>query len=679
MGWNSWDFYGVSVNATILMNVAKAIASNGMAKAGYAYVNSDDAWMLATRDANYRQIANPEKFPDGFAAVTAYIHSLGLKSGLYTSRSPKTCAGFAASCDYEYIDTAQYAEWGIDAVKCDSCGSCRDVLADYAVMQEAIYATGRSMLLSVEGEPPIQNFSLGGHGQMRRVGHDITSNWKSAVSLVDIASGLWPYAHNASAPYADGSWMDLDMMEAGNGAFAPLPSGEPNPLSQMHMGMWCIMKAPLIIGTDILGMDAATLAILTNPDAIAINQDPLGVQARRVAVSLPKNNSLVNTDFDTTAVASLCSLNKPTQLWSFRNTSTGERDLLYLVPCASGDPFQQWTFAGAGGSSSSTMQNVGTGQCVDAAAQFDPGMLLSCNASSSSQQWILQPSSAHLVSTSPSHCLDVYMFSGPDVEMGSCKAPGDNDSNQQWVWDAASNQIRSNSSGAQGMCLSASAGPQGGQLMTTDAEGNVWCLDAGGQSEGGWAARPCESRPGGGGSSQLFSLTDGGNGVVLITGDPSPKVNNQFGASGPVPHSRYIFGESWDGVSSAPWIANLTALLSNGTVPTQIQAAATNLYDDDLVGNVTVGGDFCLDLTTMGLLEVWAGPLVGGKIAVALFNRSPGDDSITAQWADIGASSPAASYAVRDVWAGKDVGTFSGSYTSQVASHTMALLVLTPQ
>jgi alpha-galactosidase len=213
MGWNSWDYFGCGVNATILMNVATEMSQNGMRDAGYVFVNSDDCWMLATRDANGNMVPNPSKFPDGFAAVTAYIHSLGMKSGLYSSRSPKTCAGFMASCDYEYQDAALWASYEIDYAKIDSCGSCREVLADYAVFQEAIWATGRPMVLSVEGEPPIANWSMGGHGQMRRVGHDIQALWKSAVSLIDIASGLWPYAHNASAPHSDGTYNDLDMLE----------------------------------------------------------------------------------------------------------------------------------------------------------------------------------------------------------------------------------------------------------------------------------------------------------------------------------------------------------------------------------------------------------------------------------------------------------------------------------
>lgn len=111
------NYWNVGVNATILIDTGKALVQSGLAAAGYTYVNSDDAWMLAQRDANGFQVANPDKFPDGFQAVASYLHSIGLKSGLYTAKGPTTCAGFAASCDHEFQDASQWASWGIDYVK----------------------------------------------------------------------------------------------------------------------------------------------------------------------------------------------------------------------------------------------------------------------------------------------------------------------------------------------------------------------------------------------------------------------------------------------------------------------------------------------------------------------------------------------------------------------------------
>ncbi len=153
--------------------------------------------------------------------------------------------------------------------------------------------------------------------------------------------------------------------------------------------------------------------------------------------------------------------------------------------------------------------------------------------------------------------------------------------------------------------------------------------------------------------------------------------NNDPGASGPIAHSRYIMGYGWLPSSMASYLGNLTALLSNAT--STLQADADDILDDDLLGNVTVGGDFCLDLSTMGNLEVWAKPLTGGRIALALLNRSPANDSITANWSDIGAPSASQQYAVRDIWQAADMGVFSSSYTAPVVAHGVAFLVLTPQ
>ena len=117
MGWNSWNLWSCRVNATILQSTAQAMHDTGLQQSGYAYINSDDCWMEANRSADGHQVADPVKFPAGFQAVTAFIHSLGLKSGLYTAKGPHTCAGFAASCDHEVEDAAQWATWGIDYVK----------------------------------------------------------------------------------------------------------------------------------------------------------------------------------------------------------------------------------------------------------------------------------------------------------------------------------------------------------------------------------------------------------------------------------------------------------------------------------------------------------------------------------------------------------------------------------
>lgn len=254
--------------------------------------------------------------------------------------------------------------------------------------------------------------------------------------------------------------------------------------------------------------------------------------------------------------------------------------------------------------------------------------------------------------------------------MGSCKIPGQNDQNQQFIWNAATGQITANTTGgAHGWCLAAAAGPSGGQLTTTDANGVTWCLDGSGSSEGGWSAAPCG---GNGARGQTFSYlpVNGQPGNFSWNGAIPLGYNGQFGASGPWPHSRYLVN-----YGGPIWTMNEQALLSTGT---QIQAASNNIIDDDLIGNVTASGGFCLDVTTMGMLETWVGPLSGGRFAVVLFNRSPADDTITLNWADMGVA-PTAAFAVRDIWAAADRGVRMGAYSAMVPAHGVAFLVLTPQ
>ncbi len=174
---------------------------------------ADDCWMLANRTEDGHQIANPSKFPAGFKDVADFIHSLGLKSGLYTAKGPRTCAGFAASCNHEALDAAQWASWGIDYVKDDSCSSCGNFTDNelYHAMWLGIQNSGREMVLTVEGHPDNSLGAAGGIGNAKRVGHDISPRWNSMTSLVDIGSGLWMFAHNSSTTTYGGWWNDLDV------------------------------------------------------------------------------------------------------------------------------------------------------------------------------------------------------------------------------------------------------------------------------------------------------------------------------------------------------------------------------------------------------------------------------------------------------------------------------------
>lgn len=675
MAFNSWNLFGCNgINATILIDTAQAIVDTGLAAVGYEYVNSDDCWMLANRSVTGNQIANPEKFPNGFAAVTAAIHALGLKSGLYTAKAPHTCAGFAASCGNEYIDAQQWADWNVDYLKDDSCGVCpnRTDNEDYQIMFAAIVATGREMVLTVEGSPDNTICSVqGGCGNAKRVGHDISPQFMSMLSLVDIGSGLWPFAHNATQNATAGGWYnDLDMLEIGNSPdFNCSADSAALARCQIHFSMWCIMKAPLILGNDVKIADKLTLGVLGNREAIAINQDALGVQARRIRVQEPTisipTTSLPGGAF---AVFAHCNTSRPTQAWTISQPAAVTRSFLYLVKCNVSDVWQQWTFQAGGG-----LLNVGSGECVDSSISVDPGAVSNCVSGKASQAWTYDIASGHIAT--PSHaCLDVYNNQGPDVEIGSCKVPGAGDSNQ--AWDYNNGVLATRLAVRSGMCLSVEKGQGGYIIGTTDAAGEGWML---GGSESSFPLSVTSGTPINASKTQIrytFSgdVSAGLQNYSIIDGrGDSVIASSQEGGSGPWPHSAYARSTL---SSDSKVTIDLNAAINDGaSVPLQ-WSDTLNLIDDDLVGGVTVGGKFCLDVVTAGMLETWGGILEGGKFAAALLNRSPGKDFISVTSQDAGWSQ-GTKFAVRDIWEGVDKGTFTDTYQCEVEGSSVALLVLT--
>lgn len=179
-------------------------------------------------------------------------------------------------------------------------------------------------------------------------------------------------------------------------------------MAQAHFALWAIMKAPLLLGNNLSALDAGTLSVLSNTAALAVSQDPLGVQGHRVAVFTPRNNSIADNGIDTVAIIATCDSSRPTQTWHFVNQTGGASDLLYLQPCDASAAHQRWVFPGVSGTPA-PLSNVATGQCIDASAQFDPGQLTNCDGSQA-QLWAWQASSNHTYSVNPAHCLDVYDF-----------------------------------------------------------------------------------------------------------------------------------------------------------------------------------------------------------------------------------------------------------------------------
>jgi alpha-galactosidase len=283
MGWNSWNYFAGKVTDKDIRDSADQIVATGMKDAGYVFVNIDDTWE-GERDANGVLHSNA-KFPD-MKALADYVHSKGLKIGIYSSPGPKTCAGFEGSLGHEEQDAQLYASWGIDYVKYDLCSFIDDVMqkqapndraaqmrlmiAAYAKMDKALKATGRPIVLSLcqYGWDAVWEWAPALGGNLWRTTGDIDPHWDRIYAILSQQAGLESYA-------GPGHWNDPDMLEVGNGKLSLAEN-------RAHFSMWAMLAAPLLAGNDLPHMKPEIKAILTNRDVIAINQDPLGKQATRV-------------------------------------------------------------------------------------------------------------------------------------------------------------------------------------------------------------------------------------------------------------------------------------------------------------------------------------------------------------------------------------------------------------
>ena len=273
MGWNSWNKFAGRVDDTIVRQIADAMASNGMKAAGYLYVNIDDTWE-GERDAQ-GNIRSNRKFPD-MKALADYVHSKGLKIGIYSSPGPNTCAGYEGSYQHEEQDARTYAQWGIDYLKYDWCGA-RNLYSDDE-MQALYQKMGDALLRS--GRPIFYSLCQYGRADVWKWGPDVGGNaWRTTGDIRDAWDSMSRIGFNQHelAPYAaPGHWNDPDMLEIGNGGMSDAEY-------RTHMSLWAMLAAPLLAGNDLRDMSPATLAILTNRDVIAVDQDALGKQGTRVS------------------------------------------------------------------------------------------------------------------------------------------------------------------------------------------------------------------------------------------------------------------------------------------------------------------------------------------------------------------------------------------------------------
>jgi alpha-galactosidase len=279
MGWNSWNKYGCKgLNEKVVRETADAMASNGMKDAGYQFVIIDDCWQTG-RDAEGNIVADAERFPSGIKSLADYIHAKGLKFGIYTDVGTMTCAKRPGSIGHEYQDAKQYASWGVDYLKEDWCNTLpgQNSESSYTLMRDALAAAGRPIVFSIcEWGSTKPWLWAGSIGNLWRATGDIQDCWdckkdwggNGVVQILDQMNGLETYA-------GPGHWNDPDMLEVGNGGM----SKEEN---RAHFSMWAIFSAPLLAGNDISNMTADTKEILLNKEVIAIDQDALGQQGRRV-------------------------------------------------------------------------------------------------------------------------------------------------------------------------------------------------------------------------------------------------------------------------------------------------------------------------------------------------------------------------------------------------------------
>jgi alpha-galactosidase len=276
MGWNSWNKFACNVSEKLIKNIADAMVSSGMKDVGYTYIVIDDCWHGKRDSLGFIQ-PDAERFPSGIKALADYIHSKGLKFGIYSCAGDQTCGSKPGSRGYEYQDALQYAKWGVDYLKYDWCFTeGLKAVGAYTTMAKALVSAGHPIVFSLCEWGDNKPWDWGSKvGHLWRTTGDIYDcfdcvidhgTWKSwgVMKILDMQDGLRKYA-------GPGHWNDPDMLEVGNGGMTVNED-------RAHFSMWSMIAAPLIAGNDIATMSPETKAILTNTEVIAINQDALGIQ-----------------------------------------------------------------------------------------------------------------------------------------------------------------------------------------------------------------------------------------------------------------------------------------------------------------------------------------------------------------------------------------------------------------
>jgi alpha-galactosidase len=459
MGWNSWNTFGCNINETLIRQHADAIVNSGMRDLGYQYVVVDDCWFNPNRDSAGNLQGDPTRFPSGMKALGDYLHSRGLKFGLYQVPVDKTCAqyfgsypGATGSQGHEVQDARQFAAWGVDFLKYDWCsptGTIDQQVTTFAKMRDALAATGRQIVYSINPNSihaktgPLRNW--GDVANMWRTTEDITNTWDSGqtngypMGIQNIVNVNVPLASYAQP----GGFNDPDMMEVGNG-------GMTDTEMRSHFALWAIMASPLIAGNDLRNASAATLTILRNQNLITINQDALGLQAaqvsndgtRRVLAKRLSNGdvavALFNQGSSTTTVSTTAAaIGKSGTSFTLRDawtnaTSTTSGTISASVPAHGTVVYQ----VSGGGSvpppSTFRLRGEASGRCLDVnqGSSANGAQMLIWDCHNGANQQLTQSGAALQVL---GKCLDIptNATAGTRVQIWDCSGA----SNQQWTFN----------------------------------------------------------------------------------------------------------------------------------------------------------------------------------------------------------------------------------------------------
>ncbi len=277
MGWNSWNTFGEKINEQVVRETADAIVKSGLKDSGYEYVVIDDCWSEKTRDNRGRLTEDKTKFPSGIKKLADYVHSLGLKLGIYSCSGPLTCAGYPGSLEHEFTDASTFAEWGIDFLKYDYCYHPSSTHGKYLYrrMGTALANCGRDILFSA--------CTWGGDETHTWIDQTGAAMWRSTGDIFDTYASLRDIIkqqYKILSYGGVGCFNDMDMLITGmNGKGNVGLKGCTYEEYKLHMSVWSILASPLMIGCDIRNMDADTKALLTNKEMLAINQDVRGARA----------------------------------------------------------------------------------------------------------------------------------------------------------------------------------------------------------------------------------------------------------------------------------------------------------------------------------------------------------------------------------------------------------------